>query len=58
MIPAKFTKLITELEYLTDNQVRFVEKLLKGTDSGNNSNSVSSAQVQRTLVGLHMVYAR
>ena len=33
MIPAQFTKLISELESLTDNQVRYVEKLLKGTDS-------------------------
>ena len=33
MIPAQFTKLISELESLTDNQVRYVENLLKGTDS-------------------------
>jgi len=33
MIPAQFTKLIAELEYLTDSQTRYVEKLLKGTDS-------------------------
>ncbi|WP_435520679.1 transposase, partial [Alteromonas mediterranea] len=33
MIPAQFTKLIAELEHLTDSQTRYVEKLLKGTDS-------------------------
>ena len=33
MIPAQFTKLMAELEHLTDNQVRYIEKWLKGTDS-------------------------
>ena len=33
MIPAQFTKLITELESLTDSQIRYVEKLLKGSDT-------------------------
>ena len=33
MIPAQFTKLIAELEGLTDSQVRYVDKLLKGTDT-------------------------
>lgn len=33
MIPAQFTKLMTELEHLTDSQVRYIEKWLKGTDS-------------------------
>ena len=33
MLPAQFTKLIAELEHLTDSQTRYVEKLLKGTDS-------------------------
>ena len=33
MIPAQFTKLMVELEHLTDNQVRYVEKWLKRTDS-------------------------
>jgi len=33
MIPAQFTKLMTELENLTDSQVRYIEKWLKGTDS-------------------------
>ncbi len=33
MIPAQFTKLIAELEHLTDNQVRYIEKWLKGADS-------------------------
>nr|ALF35125.1 Transposase [Vibrio alginolyticus] len=33
MIPAQFTKLIAELEHLTDNQVRYIKKWLKGADS-------------------------
>ena len=33
MIPAQFTKLIAELENLTDSQIRYVEKLLKGSDT-------------------------
>ena len=33
MIPAQFTKLMAELEHLTDNQVRYIEKWLKGADS-------------------------
>ena len=33
MIPAQFTKLIAELESLTDSQIRYVEKLLKGSDT-------------------------
>ena len=33
MLPAQFTKLIAELEHLTDSQTRYVKKLLKGTDS-------------------------
>ena len=33
MIPTQFTKLIADLENLTDSQVRYVEKLLKGADS-------------------------
>lgn len=32
MIPAKFTKLVAELESFTDSQTRYVEKLLKGSD--------------------------
>ncbi len=30
---AQFTKLIADLESLTDSQSRYIEKLLKGTDS-------------------------
>jgi transposase-like protein len=33
MIPSQFTKLIADLENLTDTQLRYVEKILKGTDS-------------------------
>jgi len=33
MIPAQFTKLIAELKSLTDSQIRYVEKLLKGSDT-------------------------
>lgn len=33
MIPAQFIKLVNELENLTDSQVCYVEKLLKGTDN-------------------------
>lgn len=33
MLPAQFTKLITELEGLTDRQIRYIENLLKGTDT-------------------------
>lgn len=46
MIPAQFTKLIAELEHLTDSQVRYVEKLLKSTDG----NSQLILELEQRLV--------
>ena len=46
MIPAKFTKLIAELENLTDSQTRYVEKLLKGSDSA----SLLIAELEERMV--------